>query len=87
MECWGLEVSGQERILETSSVQKGGFIKARGQDLRQKELPWGCEEWLIIYFQAGRGLGIAKVSKEFKKQGFQDLEGLVAVKKRSFITV
>ena len=26
--------NGQERILETFSVQKGGFIKARGQD------PW-----------------------------------------------
>jgi len=24
---------GQERILEMSLVQKGGFIKARGQDL------------------------------------------------------
>ena len=28
------EVSGQERILEMSLVQKGGFIKAQGQD------PW-----------------------------------------------
>jgi len=28
-----LEADGQERILETSLVQKGGFIKAWGQDL------------------------------------------------------
>ena len=25
----------------------------------QKELHWGHEEWPIIYFQVGRGLGIA----------------------------
>jgi len=30
----GFEVDGQESILETSLVQKGGFIKAQGQD------PW-----------------------------------------------
>ena len=32
-EILGLEADSQERILETSLVQKGGFIKARGQDL------------------------------------------------------
>ena len=40
--CWdgpnevgnvGVRGDGQERILETSSVQKGSFIKAQGQDL------------------------------------------------------
>lgn len=30
----GFRAHGQERILETSSVQKGGFIKAQRQD------PW-----------------------------------------------
>jgi len=30
----GSRANGQERILETSLVQNGGFIKARGQD------PW-----------------------------------------------
>ena len=30
----GFEVDSQERILEMSLVQKGGFIKAQGQD------PW-----------------------------------------------
>ena len=29
----GLEADGQVRILETSLVQKGSFIKAQGQDL------------------------------------------------------
>jgi len=28
----GFEADGQERILETSLVQKGDFIKAQGQD-------------------------------------------------------
>ena len=32
--CWGTGANGQERIVETSSVQKkGGLIKAQGQDL------------------------------------------------------
>ena len=38
--------------------QKGGFIKAWGQDHVQKELYWVHEEWPILYFQVGRGLGI-----------------------------
>ena len=54
----GFEVDSQERILEMSLVQKGGFIKAQGQDPGQKELHWGHKEWLTIYFQVGRGLGI-----------------------------
>ena len=46
----------QERILEMSLVQNGGFIKAQGQD------PWAgrsgalaYEEWLIIYLGVGGG--------------------------------
>ena len=34
----------------------------------------GHEEWLIIYFQFGRRLGIAQASKVFYKQDFQDLK-------------
>ena len=48
------EADGQERILETSLVQKGGFIKALDRTCGQKELPCPCEE-----FQVGRRLGIA----------------------------
>ena len=55
----GFEANGPERILEMSLVQKGGFIKARGWTGGQKELHQGHEEWPIIYFQGGRGLGIA----------------------------
>ena len=54
----GFKADDQERILEMSLVQKGGFIKAQGQDPGQKELHWGHKEWLTIYFQVGRGLGI-----------------------------
>ena len=32
----GFEADGQERIFETSLVQKGGFIKAPGLDPGQK---------------------------------------------------
>ena len=34
VKCWSPGANSQERILETSLVQKGGFIKALGQD------PW-----------------------------------------------
>ena len=68
----------QERILETSLVQKDDFIKAWEQDLRaEKKLRWDHEKWPIIYFPVGRRLEIAQVSKEFWKQGFQDPEGLL----------
>ena len=50
----------QERILEVSLVQNGGLLKHGYRTHGQKELlPWGCEEWPIIYPQVGRGLGIA----------------------------
>ena len=40
----------QERILETSLVQNGGFIKAQDRTLGEEELlPQACEGWLIIY--------------------------------------
>lgn len=54
----GFEAYGQERILEGSLVQKCDFIKAWDRTPGQKELPWGHEEWRILYFQVGRGLGI-----------------------------
>ena len=43
LEVLGFGVDGQERILETSLVQKGVFIKAWGQDLGQEELYWVCD--------------------------------------------
>ena len=44
MAILGFGANGQERILEMSSVQKGGFIKACGQGNGQKELHWDCGE-------------------------------------------
>ena len=50
-------------------------LKHRNKTQGQEELlPRACEEWLIVYLVAGRGLRIA-YSKEFWKPGFQDLEG------------
>ena len=43
----------KERILKTSLVQKGDFIKARRQDQRA-ELLWVCEVWLIYTWELGR---------------------------------
>ena len=54
----------QERILEMSLVQNGGFIKAWGQDRWQEELlPLACEEWLMIY----QGVGGGKEKGDFKR--------------------
>ena len=83
----GSEADGQERILETSLMQRGDFIKARGPDRGQEELHWGGEEWPFLWFQVRRGLGLAQVSKGFWKQGFQDLEGPALLGKGSLMTI
>ena len=59
VEMVGFGANSQEKIFEMSLVQKGGFIKARGQTFAQKELHWRGDRWLIIYFHVGRVLGIA----------------------------
>ena len=99
MKFWNEATSGggrsgaddQERILETFLVQSGGFIKAPGTgSLGRKS---GClDGWLITPLGAGRGLRTENkdslFSKEFWKQSFQDLEGVLAiVGNRSLITV
>ena len=73
---FGFRANDQERILEISSGQEGGFIKAQGRIHREKELHWGCNRCLITCFQDERGVRDSKVSKEFWKQGLQDLEGV-----------
>ena len=57
----GSEADNQERILETSLVQKGNHEVLKHEDRTpgQKELHWGHKEWPVIYIQVGRGLGIA----------------------------
>ena len=42
-EVLGFGANGQERILEMSLLQKGGFVKAQGEDWGQKELQRDCE--------------------------------------------
>lgn len=59
----GFRTGSQERILETFSVQKGGFSKASGQDLLAERAHWGRERWRIIYVQVGRELETDKFSK------------------------
>ena len=58
VKCWGLGANGQEIIPETFLVQKGWFYESTGTGPVGRELHWGCEELLIIYFHVGRGLGI-----------------------------
>ena len=54
----------------------------------RKSSTGAVRKWLVVYFREGRGLGIADFfSKELWKQGFQDLEGLAIIRKRSFATV
>ena len=48
----------QERIVEMALVQKGGFIKAEDKTCGPGE-PYQGQEWLMIYFQVGRGSGRA----------------------------
>ena len=64
----------QERTLETSLVQKGGFIKARVRE------PWAGRGLPGLGGKAdctpGRGrVGERVLPKELWKLGFQDLEG------------
>lgn len=51
----GFEADGQEGILETSLLRKGGLLKHRDRTPGQKERHWGREEWPVAYFQIGRG--------------------------------
>ena len=39
----GLEPTAKKEFLRMFLVQKGDFIKARGQDSGQKERHWGCD--------------------------------------------
>ena len=46
-------VKDQERIIETSLVQNGSFIKAHRTLGQEELLPRGCEGWLIIHLGVG----------------------------------
>ena len=78
----------QERILEMSLVQNGGFIKAQDRTLGQEELlPQACEGWLIIFLGVGRGLRIVFYLRNFGSKLSRTLRGLAIVGKRSLINV
>ena len=79
--------NNQERILEMSLVQNGGFMKAQGQAPWVERLPQACEGWLIIYLGVGRGLGIVYSLRNFGSKVSRTLRGLAIVGKKSLITV
>ena len=79
----GFRACGRERILGTSSVRKGGFIKHADRSVGRKS----CEKRLLTHRQVGRGLGTAQASKVFGSKVSRALRGLTIVGKRSRITV
>lgn len=87
---WGLVVSrahSQERILETSLVQNGGFIEAKGQDPRAERAVapglWGATGpapwrlWKVELRRVQKGFSYAEEDP-------QDTGGLALVKTRLF---
>ena len=51
----GPEPTAKNESLKTSLVQKGDFIKARGQDPWAGRAAWDQEQRLVIYYGAGVG--------------------------------
>ena len=74
MKDLGFEANGQEKILETSLVQKGGFIKAGQGSVGRKNCTGVTNSGPRYTFKLGGGQGECK-SQEFWKQAFHDLEG------------
>ena len=42
-----------KELFKTSFVQKGDFIKSQDRTCGLEEVHWGCEEWLLIYYEVG----------------------------------
>ena len=64
------------------------LLKPRDGILEQEKLlPQACEEWLIIYLEIGRGLGISYSLRNFGSKVSRTLRGLAIVGKRSFIAI
>lgn len=53
----GFEAGSQEEFLSCLRCQKVLLLKSGDRIRGPKELQWGREEWPIIYFPVGRGLG------------------------------
>lgn len=71
----GFEDNGQEKIIETSSMQKGSFIKTQGQGPWVERAAVGWWEVAFCILSGWEGVGIAQASNVVWKYGFQDLEG------------
>ena len=59
---WGPEPMA-EKFLRHPGCGKMVLLKHRDRTHGQKELPWGCEEWLIIY----NGVGGGKEKRKYLK--------------------
>jgi len=75
----GFRVNGQERCFWCKKVV---LLKHRVRTPGQKELHWGCEEQLIIYYGVGGGKEKRRFSKDlsYAKEDLQDSGGLAIVK-------
>ena len=84
---WGLRAKSQERILETFSPQKGVFTEAQGAGPVVEKSCAGIvrSDWLHTFWLVG--VRNSRSLKGIWKQGFQDLEGLAARKRRLLTTV
>ena len=56
----GLEPMPEKEFLKMSLVQKVILLKHGDRTRGQKELYWGPEEWLVVYYEVERG----KVKRE-----------------------
>ena len=80
----GFTTDGQEQNLETSLVQRVVLLKHGDRAQGQEELPWDCEERLIILGEGGKGKGMFPKGLSHAKHS-QDTGGLDIVKLRLFL--
>ena len=81
----GLGANSQERILEMSLVQKGNFIKARGQDpWAERAVPGTMRDWLYHGDRGGRVQGKFPKRFSYAREDSQDIGGPAIVKLRLF---
>ena len=77
----------KKEFLRCLWCKKVVLLKYRNKTHGQKVLHCGHEEWLIIYLQVGRVLGIPPVSKEFGSKASWPWRGSALARKRSYITI
>ena len=76
----------KKEFLKMSLVQKGDFIKTRGQDAWAGIAALDHEERLVLYYRVGGGKvqGKFPVIFSYAKEDLQDSGGLAIVKLRLF---